>query len=669
MRAALVMYIGGITCMLFDLQLLPTGTLPSATWYEYPWSPRDYARLADPKSSIRLLRMRHATGRIELTLEEASFSSWPSYTALSYTWDAGPHKQSILINGKRHVVSDHLWGALRSIRDRMLYGDILVWVDAICINQDDPDEKASQIAIMPSIYERAQAVYLWLGDHFEPRWTGLAKSWKWDVTKTLREAEEEWPGTATWIFSLMNAEYWKRCWIIQELRMASDIYVLYHVPSWSKSKSEAIPWDIWIHLVRLFEAQNEAWVPTHITRRVLRIEDIRHPVDTNQNTFTSLLESFNDCFCSNWADKVYALIGIAEDHITDVVAANYSQSRLDMYSELIHLRAPSVPLEARTLTQQKHAVDMVYFASLLRASISRKAFSMAKFHGWRLPRQDPGRWEYTRRTSCSPWCSWEDEVVASIIGYVHSLLISLRDSTKGRPLDLEWFWHCSMPENSQDWSPVESTTRSVSVSGRMTGVVYQVGPTYLSFSTDPGTAKSWFRELGRDALREKGDVDRLIMGLRYLTAVLKGRVGFKVRNFVPFDDTTRFGYLHSRLFLAKDPEGVQFVGIGPKTTRSGDIMVQFFKTDAVLLVRESSRLGLVETVGRAGVVKGEGTINSPSWDSLSGNDLIQKDDEQAFETFLTLQQLTRLSFDSTVLDTERVACHLPVPEAVRFLGS
>ncbi|KAI4925697.1 hypothetical protein J4E85_007576 [Alternaria conjuncta] len=144
------------------------------------------------------------------------------------------------------------------------------------------------------------------------------------------------------------------------------------------------------------------------------------------------------------------------------------------------------------------------------------------------------------------------------------------------------------------------------------------------------------------------------MGLRYLTAVLKGRVGFKVRNFVPFDDTTRFGYLHSRLFLAKDPEGVQFVGIGPKTTRSGDILVQFLKTDAVLLVR---------------VVKGEGTINSPSWDSPSGNDLIQKDDDQAFETLLTLQQLTRLSFDSTVLDTERVACHLPVPEAVRFLGS
>jgi hypothetical protein len=652
-----------IACMLFDIQLLPSK--------HDLWSPRDYTRLADPKSSIRLLRMRHATGtaRIELTLEEASFSSWPSYTALSYTWDTGPHKRSIFINGKSHDVSNHLWGALRSIRDRMLFGDILVWVDAICINQDDEDEKASQIAVMPSIYERAQAVYLWLGDHFEPRWTGLAYSWKWDTTRTLREAEEEWPGTATWMFSLMNAEYWKRCWVIQELRMASDIYVLYHVPSWYTSKSEAVPWEIWIHLVRLFEAQNEAWVPTHITRRVLRIEEIRHPVDTKQNTFTSLLEGFNDCFCSNWADKVYALIGIAEDHMTDVVAANYSQSRLSMYSELIRLRAPSELPEARTLTQHKHAADMVYFASLLRASISRKAFSMAKFHEWRLPRQKPGRWEYKCSAGRSPPCPWEDELVVNIIGYIQSLLISLRDAIRAPSIDLEWFWHCSMPENSQDWSPVESTTRFVSVSGRMNGVVYRVGPTYLSFSTDPGTVKSWLRELDSDSLSDKGDVDHFARSLRYLTAVLKGRVGFKVRNFVRLDDTRRFGYLHSRLFLAKDPDGVAFVGIGPETTRSGDGLVQFLKTDAVLLVRASSRPELTEIVGRAGVVQGEGMMNSPSWNILSDKELIKNVEAQAFETMLTLQQLTRLSFDSTVLDTERVACHLPVPESIRSLGS
>ena len=656
-----------IACVLLTIHLLP-----SAAWYEHDlWSPRDYTRLADPKSCIRLLRMRHdtATARIELTLEVASFSSWPSYTALSYTWDNGPHKRSIFINGKRHDVSNHLWGALRSIRERMLYGDILVWIDAICINQDDEYEKASQIAVMPPIYERAQAVYLWLGDHCEPRWTGRAYSWKWDVTKTLRKAEEEWPGTATWIFSMMNAEYWKRCWVIQELRMASDIYVLYHVPNWYMSKSEAVPWVIWIHLVRLFEAQNEAWVPKHITRRVLRIEDIRHPVDTKQNTFTSLLESFNDCFCSNWADKVYALIGIAEDHMTDVVAANYSQSRMNMYSELVHLRAPLLPPEARTLTQQKHAADMVYFASLLRASISREAFSMAKFHGWQLPRQDTGRWEYICWASRSPLCSCENALVANMLGYVRSLLMSLRDSFKHRPLDLEWFWHCSMPENSQDWPPVESNARSVSVSGRMTGVVYQVGPTYSSFSTDPGTVKSWLRKLDSDALGDRGDVDHLTMGLRHLTAVLKGRVGFKVRNFVSLDDTADYSYLHSILFLAKDPDGVTFIGIGPKTTRSGDGLVQFLKTDAVLLVRESSRPGLVQTIGRAGVVKGEGTTNSPSWDVLSEKDLINVDEAHAFETLLTLQQLTRLSFDSTVLDSERVACHLPVPEAVRSLGS
>ncbi|KAH7396120.1 heterokaryon incompatibility protein-domain-containing protein, partial [Pyrenochaeta sp. MPI-SDFR-AT-0127] len=40
----------------------------------------------------------------------------------------------------------------------------VLWVDAICINQTDNDERSKQVAIMGEIYNRAIKVFAWLGE-------------------------------------------------------------------------------------------------------------------------------------------------------------------------------------------------------------------------------------------------------------------------------------------------------------------------------------------------------------------------------------------------------------------------------------------------------------------------------------------------------------------------
>lgn len=139
-----------------SLILINAHSMPSSI------SKDDYTGLGSPASHIRLMRVHpeKLQSRVELSMEIASFSSWPVYDALSYTWDNGPRKRSIPINGKRHTVSNHLWGVLHSIRDQRPSGHAFIWVDALCINQDNEDEKALQIAAMPFIYERAQTVFL-----------------------------------------------------------------------------------------------------------------------------------------------------------------------------------------------------------------------------------------------------------------------------------------------------------------------------------------------------------------------------------------------------------------------------------------------------------------------------------------------------------------------------
>ena len=38
-----------------------------------------------------------------------------------------------------------------------------IWADAVCINQNDVDERSSQVSIMSDIYQEAKKCQIWLG--------------------------------------------------------------------------------------------------------------------------------------------------------------------------------------------------------------------------------------------------------------------------------------------------------------------------------------------------------------------------------------------------------------------------------------------------------------------------------------------------------------------------
>lgn len=92
----------------------------------------------------------------------------PSFTALSYVWGDGtkPPKQIVCgPDGATLDITENCHAALEQIRKR--YGAISIWVDSICINQQDEAEKVSQIPLMGDIYTWATVVYVWLGEETE----------------------------------------------------------------------------------------------------------------------------------------------------------------------------------------------------------------------------------------------------------------------------------------------------------------------------------------------------------------------------------------------------------------------------------------------------------------------------------------------------------------------
>jgi hypothetical protein len=126
----------------------------------FPYSP-----LPVGSQSIRVLDLEPQTDpqRLAGTLRTICLSDSPKFTALSYVWGTETTAASqITVNGHQKVITQNCYNALVALRK--LHGAFTIWVDAICINQQDDVEKNGQIRLMEDIYSWAQPVFVWLGD-------------------------------------------------------------------------------------------------------------------------------------------------------------------------------------------------------------------------------------------------------------------------------------------------------------------------------------------------------------------------------------------------------------------------------------------------------------------------------------------------------------------------
>lgn len=130
---------------------------------EYP-----HSQLSLP-TSIRLLRLLPSERdsedlRGELFEYDLQKSNKPisPYEALSYVWGSEDRPQAILIDNYGLNVTHNLYTALLRLRDHSI--PRIIWVDAICINQQKDQEKEHQISLMTEIYSKASRVIIWLGE-------------------------------------------------------------------------------------------------------------------------------------------------------------------------------------------------------------------------------------------------------------------------------------------------------------------------------------------------------------------------------------------------------------------------------------------------------------------------------------------------------------------------
>lgn len=336
-----------------------------------------YSRLStDPGSMfIRLVHVEkggvHDPISCNLRHVDLNTNPVPKFEALSYSWQRDipdnlwtstmrgfvgkdPYRGStetptrfkdIICNGKRLTIQQNLHDFL--LRFRAMHRGLPLWIDAICIDQEESDsrareEKYHQLQIMGYIYRSAQAVLVWLGEsstlpssfldllsHTAPSVDGYRSFW--EEPKEVRLSNDRllqiyWAGEDSenhsseellpryhmlyHLSALMNRDYFQRSWIIQEIALARKL--CFYVGSMEIPTEHLLNG---IHLVMdTSKAPNGIAIPIMIQTGAYGFLPILRP-QGDPLGYEEFLFLSRDRKSSRREDKVFAFLGLLDESL------------------------------------------------------------------------------------------------------------------------------------------------------------------------------------------------------------------------------------------------------------------------------------------------------------------------------------------------------------------
>jgi len=196
-----------------------------------------YAPLDAQRREIRLLTLSPGSpdDPIHCHITTHEMNTPPTYNALSYVWgdatSSNHPKNVVLLDNIHFPVTPNLFSALRHLRSPETGRYMTLWVDAICINQADLDERSQQVAIMRDIYASAERVIIWVGEDDETTRDGVFERIQefenirgdFHDGKLTEERTNLMRQCANFFFALSDSRsrpWFSRVWVLQELAMA-----------------------------------------------------------------------------------------------------------------------------------------------------------------------------------------------------------------------------------------------------------------------------------------------------------------------------------------------------------------------------------------------------------------------------------------------------------------
>ena len=186
-------------------------------------SPYQYSLLPLKDDNIRLLCLlpsENESAILQCKLLDYSLRSDTRihlYEALSYVWGNQDVTLPIQVDGLEFPITINLHAALSCLRDHSF--PRIIWVDAICIDQDNLQERAYQVQLMAKLYSKAQRVIVWLGEETEDTEGALE-----DLRRAANQGfagslEKEAMQQAT--LNLLHRPWFQRIWVSKHLSKIS----------------------------------------------------------------------------------------------------------------------------------------------------------------------------------------------------------------------------------------------------------------------------------------------------------------------------------------------------------------------------------------------------------------------------------------------------------------
>lgn len=199
-----------------------------------------YRPLDHHRSEIRVLTLLPSSKPIDpiyCSLSHVFLDDNPRFEALSYVWGSPIPRRDIIVDGARFIVTPNLYEALKALRHHKK--PRAVWADAICINQEDDDDKVYQVPLMGRVYteatrtviwfgasnENVDALVAWLSTHGPGRklLAGLKVGAKGLFSeKAGRGKDLMILKAANGLFDILTMRYWYRMWTFQEFLLPKD---------------------------------------------------------------------------------------------------------------------------------------------------------------------------------------------------------------------------------------------------------------------------------------------------------------------------------------------------------------------------------------------------------------------------------------------------------------
>ncbi|KAI8941553.1 hypothetical protein NX059_002768 [Plenodomus lindquistii] len=245
------------------------------------------------------------------------------YEAVSYAWnDEGP-LVPLEIHGSASFgtvwIRPNVETMLRYLR--LPDQQRCLWIDAVCINQEDADEHAIQVAHMGEIYSQAQTVVIWLGPPTDAH-SRVDVFFNDLVLHADEEDSEERRVTWRRMRHLLDRDWFKRRWIIQETVLAKYATMRcgnYNIDFMTFARS------VW--LISQRQSHSRSPVPETVGKLWMMYRLRSSLIPTNRVDGLRLLVEFASAQCSDDRDRVYALNGL-----TDVQApVSYTESVKKIY--------------------------------------------------------------------------------------------------------------------------------------------------------------------------------------------------------------------------------------------------------------------------------------------------------------------------------------------------